>query len=205
MYDELLLFVQNKINEKCLIKFLNRIKDYKFITETDSIVLNYDKKDLILYKEDFLKNLPIDTQSTHTIDNNTFTIGYPDINNLDNFTFLKKIDGIEIQEKDYKYIPLSFYKRIKQYIIPYKNNLRNTYVYYVNEHHYSRFTCDKNIIINIIYLAFVYDYNTLIKDQVFLMKHFNFTRSDFDQINYNQYKDYVKVINKMTKDEQPAR
>ena len=68
MYDELLQYVQNKINEKGLIKFLNKVKSLKYITETDSINLNYKDRELIIYKENFLKNLPTDSISTHIVD-----------------------------------------------------------------------------------------------------------------------------------------
>tara|TARA_Y100000356_G_C11210904_1_gene263319 strand:+ start:303 stop:971 length:669 start_codon:yes stop_codon:yes gene_type:complete len=205
MYDELLQYVQNKINEKGLIKFLNKVKSLKYITETDSINLNYKDRELIIYKENFLKNLPTDSISTHIVDGHNVTIGYPDMDNYNTGSFLKEIDGEKITEKDYKHIPLSFIRKIKKHTSPFIQKLNDTYVYYINENYNSRFIYNQQIIINIIYFAFVYSYEALLRDQVFLIKNFNFTRVDFNDITYNQYKDYVKVMNKMTKDERASQ
>ena len=126
MYDELLQYVQNKINEKGLIKFLNKVKSLKYITETDSINLNYKDRELIIYKENFLKNLPTDSISTHIVDGHNVTIGYPDMDNYNTGSFLKEIDGEKITEKDYKHIPLSFIRKIKKHTSPFirtRNNL----------------------------------------------------------------------------------
>jgi len=76
------------------------------------------------------------------------------------------------------------------------------YVYYVNEKYNSGFLYHKDIIINIIYLCFVQDYDSLIQQQLLLMKQYNFTYQDFNNITINSINAYVKIINlKLNKDD----
>ena len=69
------------------------------------------------------------------------------------------------------------------------------YVYYVNDKYNSRFLYNKYIIINIIYLCFVQQHDSLIQQQLLLMKQYNFTYQDFNHISMNSVNAYVKIIN----------
>ena len=51
------------------------------------------------------------------------------------------------------------------------------------------------IIINIIYLCFVHDYESLIQQQLLLMQQYHFTYQDFNNLSINSINDYTRVIN----------
>jgi len=109
---------------------------------------------------------------------------------------------LDVNPNNYDYIPLSLVKKCTPYIKTYLNKLNEMYVYYVNEKYNSGFLYHKDIIINIIYLCFVQDYDSLIQQQLLLMKQYNFTYQDFNNITINSINAYVKIINlKLNKDD----
>ena len=57
----------------------------------------------------------------------------------------------------------------------------------------SRFFLNIDLIINIIYLAFVTSYKHLVQEQLFLMKEFNFTYETFSKLTPHEIKHYVKT------------
>ena len=208
-YDKLLLFVNKKIPSNNIIDFFKQCLDERFIEDSDCIKLQIDKKELIIYKDNFLKELPVAEQNTYNIDGYHITIGYPSTSLILPASCIKQIQHedtiLDINTTDYNNIPLSLVKKCTPYIKKYIKKLNNTYIYHVNKKYNSRFFYSKDIIIHIIYLCFVQNYNNLLEQQLLLMKQFNFTYQDFNYISYNNSRDYLKIINKsLNKNEQPS-
>ena len=205
-YDKVFSFITQKIPSKSIIDFLNKCKREKFIETNDCVKLDIDKKELIIYKDDFLKNLPNDNEDIYHIDNYKITIGYPRIDSTLPASCIKRIQYqnvfLDVNPNNYDHIPLSLVKKSMPYIQTYIDKLNDGYVYYVNKNYNSRFLYHRDIIINIIYLCFVQDYESLIQQQLLLMKQYNFTYQDFNNITINSINAYVKVINlKLNKDD----
>ena len=57
----------------------------------------------------------------------------------------------------------------------------------------SRFFLHDDLIINIIYLAFVSSYKAIIQEQLFLMKEYNFTYESFSKISFHELNHYLKA------------
>ena len=199
-YDKLLQVFNKKLPSKDIIDFLKKCIDERFTEDSDCIKLQYKKKELIVYKDNFLKQLPPPGQTIHRIDNYHITIGYPSTSLILPASCIKKIQHentvLDINTSDYNNIPLSLVKKCTPYIDKYMNKLNSTYVYYVNKKHNSRFTYSKEIIIHIIYLCFVQNYTILLEQQLLLMKQFNFAYQDFNHTSYNSIRDYLKIVKK---------
>ena len=205
-YDKLLQFINKKLPSVDIIEFLKQSIDEKFIEDSDCIKLQFDKKELIVYKDDFLKDLPFTDRTIYTIDKYHITIGYPTTSLILPASCIKKIQHgdvvLDINTSDYNNIPLSLVKKCTPYIEKYINKLNDTYIYYVNKKHNSRFTYSKEVIIHIVYLCFIQNYNNLLEQQLLLMKQFNFTYQDFNHTSYNSICDYLKIVKKsMSKNE----
>jgi hypothetical protein len=205
-YDKLLQFINKKLPSVDIIEFLNKCIDEKFIEDSDCIKLQFDKKELIVYKDDFLKDLPFTDRTIYPIDKYHITIGYPTTSLILPASCIKKIQHgdvvLDINTSDYNNIPLSLVKKCTPYIEKYINKLNDTYIYYVNKKHNSRFTYSKEVIIHIVYLCFIQNYNNLLEQQLLLMKQFNFTYQDFNHTSYNSICDYLKIVKKsMSKNE----
>jgi len=205
-FDKVFSFINDKLPSKNIIDFLKKCKAEKFIEKNDCIKLEVSKKELIIYKDNFLKDLPSDKENVYHIDNYKITIGYPNVNSTLDASCIKQIQYkdliLSINPNNYNNIPLSLVKKCTPYIEKYIDQLNNTYVYYVNDEYNSRFSYNKNIIINVLYLCFVQDYEGLLQQQLLLMKQFNFTYQDFNHIANNSINAYAKVINqKLNKDE----
>ena len=205
-YDKVFSYITEKLPSKNIIDFLEKCKAEKFIETNDCIKLDISKKELIIYKDDFLKNLPLDKEDIYHIDNYKITIGYPSTGSTLPASCIKRIQYqnifLDVNPNNYDYIPLSLVKKCTPYIKTYLNKLNEMYVYYVNEKYNSGFLYHKDIIINIIYLCFVQDYDSLIQQQLLLMKQYNFTYQDFNNITINSINAYVKIINlKLNKDD----
>ena len=56
-----------------------------------------------------------------------------------------------------------------------------------------RFFLNIDLIINVIYLAFVTSYKNLVQEQLFLMKEFNFTYESFSKLSPHEIAHYVKA------------
>ena len=205
-FDEVFSYITERIPSKNIIDFFKKCKAEKFIETSDCIKLDVSKKELIIYKDNFLKNLPSDTEDDYYIDDYKITIGYPNVNSMLPASCIKKIQYkdiiLNLNPNNYNHIPLSLIKKCTPHIEPYLHKLNNTYVYYVNDKFHSRFYYDMPIIINIIYLCFVQHYETIIQQQLLLMKQYNFTYQDFNSISINSINAYVKIINtKLNKDD----
>ena len=93
---------------------------------------------------------------------------------------------------DYNVIPITTYTELKPIINNYIDELKNVYVYSVGKVQ-SRFFLNTDLIINIIYLAFVTSYKHLVQEQLFLMKEFNFTYEAFSKLTPHEINHYVKT------------
>ena len=95
-------------------------------------------------------------------------------------------------QEDYNLIPAKLYNNLKETITEYIDNLENIFIYKVGKIN-SRFFLNKELIINIIYLAFVSSYKNLVQEQLFLMKEFNFTYDSFDKLSFLEINHYLKA------------
>ena len=200
-YNKLLSFVNTKLKSNNILDLLKNILNLKFVNKTDSINLTSNKTELIIYKENFLKNLPEYSETNINIDGATVTISYPSSKFISIGAFIKKIQKdnkcITITEKNYKYIPLTLIKQCYTHIYQYILKLENIFIYYINDSHNSRFRYTSDIINYIVYLGFVQDYDTLLKTQLIAMKNYNFMYQDFDKISLNDFKKYMQQIKKL--------
>jgi len=199
-YDQILQFIDKKLPSENIIDFFKQCISERFIDDSDCIKLQIKKKELIVFKKDFLTNLPSIEQTTYNIDNYHITIGYPTISLILPASCIKKIQHentiLDINTSDYNNIPLSLVKKCMPYIKKYIHKLNNTYIYYVSKKYNSRFIYSKEVIIHIIYLCFVQNYDHLLEQQLLLMKQYNFTYQDFNYTSYNSIRDYLKIIKK---------
>jgi len=181
-----------------LIDILNFIKDERFVEETSNIKLNYENKEVLIFTENFLINVPESNPTTHKIDDFIFTIDYPhivehtckpmhcirEIQYLDETFTFETID-------DYNKIPITTYKKIEPKINEYIKDLYNILIYQVGDIE-SRFILDIDLIIKIIYLAWVVSFKHLVEERLFLMKEYNFTYEAFDSMSYFEARHYLK-------------
>jgi len=205
-YKELVEFFIKKIPSKNVIEFLANLKAEKFTEENSAIKLTTNKGDLLIYKENFLKDLPTYSESNHIIDDYFITIGYPSIDFFSEASFIKKIEKngtiAFINKDNYEDVPLPLIKKCFPYINEYKEKLNNSYVYYINDEFNSRFSYNPDIIIYISYLCTIYSYENLLDEQLFLMHRGNFTYQDFNYITYDQFRRYITLLIKRLKNEQ---
>ena len=211
LYNKILDLVFELSNSTNIIDILHFIKQERFIEENSSIKLNYNDKELIIFKEDFLNNIPQNTSNTITHDNFTFTIGYPNIINYkcSSMYCIKKIEyngeeHILKTQEDYNLIPVTLYKNLKNEINKYINLLGDIYIYKIGSID-SRFLFNYDLIINIIYIAFVSSYKSIVSEQLFLMKEYNFTYETFDKLSFQELTHYlkagIKIINERNNSE----
>ena len=198
-FDEVFSYITERIPSKNIIDFFKKCKAEKFVKTNDCIKLDVSKKELIIYEDNFLKNLPCDTEGIYHIDNYKIIIGYPNINSMLAASCIKQIQYkdiiLNVNPDNYSHIPLSLIKKCTSYIETYLDKLNDTYVYHVNDEFCSRFSYNMTIIINIIYLCFVHDYESLIQQQLLLMQQYHFTYQDFNNLSINSINDYTRVIN----------
>ena len=181
-----------------LIDVLNFIKAERFEEENSNIKLNYQNKEVIIFAENFLINIPESNPTTHEIDGFVFTIDYPHIVEHtckpmhcirqiqylnETFTF-KTID-------DYNNIPITTYRKIESKVNEYVTDLNDILIYQVGDVK-SRFILDMELIIKIIYLGFVVSFKHLVEERLFLMKEYNFTYEAFDKMSYFETRHYLK-------------
>ena len=83
------------------------------------------------------------------------------------------------------------YRKLEPQIQKYIQELQNIKIYSVGEME-SRFMLNYELIIKIIYLAFVNSFRNIIDERLFLMKEYNFTYEAFDKLSYFEAKQYLK-------------
>ena len=195
--DTLFAYINKKSQSKNIIELLSFCKKNKYQDKTDSIKLNVNKKEIIIYKDNFLKRLPKYEEKKYKKDDFIITLSYPDSASLLKASCIKKIEyNNKSLDFDTTQIPLSLIKNCEKEIEYFINKLKNTYTYYINKTYNSRFSYNKALIINIVYLCFVQDYKSLLQQQLHLMRDYNFTYQDFNELSINTINTYVKLINK---------
>lgn len=181
-----------------LIDILNFIKDERFTENNSSIKLNYQNKEVLIFKENFLIDIPESNPTTHTVDDFIFTIDYPHIveHTCKPLHCIREIQSLNESFKfetidDYNNIPITTYKKIEPKINKYIEDLHNILIYQVGDVE-SRFILDIELIIKIIYLAWVVSFKHLVEERLFLMKEYNFTYEAFDSMSYFEARHYLK-------------
>ena len=181
-----------------LIDVLNFIKDERFAENNSSIKLNYQNKEILIFKENFLIDIPESNPTTHTVDDFIFTIDYPHIveHTCKPLHCIREIQSLNESFKfetidDYNNIPITTYKKIEPKINKYIKDLHNILIYQVGDVK-SRFILDIELIIKIIYLAWVVSFKHLVEERLFLMKEYNFTYEAFDSMSYFEARHYLK-------------
>ena len=196
-FDTLFTYINKKSSSNNIINFLLFCKNNRYKDKNDSIKLTANKKELIVFKDNFLKNLPIYEEKKYKKDEFIITLGYPDSNSLLKASCIKNIEynntSLDFTTTD---IPLSLVRKCEKEINYFLYKLTKIYTYYVNKKHNSRFSYDKTLIINIVYLCFVQDYESLLQQQLTLMRDYNFIYNDFNELSINTINTYVKLINK---------
>jgi|TARA_R110002051_G_scaffold323241_1_gene416206 hypothetical protein len=208
-YKELVEFFVKKIPSKNIIEFVTKLKAEKFIDDKSAVKLNTNKGELLIYKENFLKDLPTYSENNYIIDDYFITIGYPSVEFFSDASFIKKIERngtvAFITKDNHEDVPLPLLKQCAPYINEYKEKLNNSYVYYINDEYNSRFIYSVNVINYTIYLCMIYAYENLLDEQLFLMQRCSFTYQDFNNISYEQFRKYITLLIKSLKNEQPSR
>tara|TARA_Y100000310_G_scaffold325364_1_gene388728 strand:+ start:1154 stop:1846 length:693 start_codon:yes stop_codon:yes gene_type:complete len=181
-----------------LIDILWFIKEERFTEDNSNIKILYEEKEVIIFKEDFLIGLPDPNPTEHTIDGFTFVLDYPNI--IDDICKpMYCIKSISHQNEthnltsltDFNMIPIALYNKIYPEIEKYIQDLHNILVYKVVDVD-SRFFLHIDLIIKIIYLAFVTSFKNIVDERLFLMKEYNFTYEAFDKMSYLETRHYIK-------------
>ena len=61
-----------------LLDVLSFTKYERFVEENSNIKLNYNGKEVVIFKENFLTDLPTKKSESYTLDNFEYVIGYPE-------------------------------------------------------------------------------------------------------------------------------
>lgn len=196
---ELLDLLFTICNSRNILDIFNFLKHERFIEESASIRLIFDDKELLIFKEDFLLDIPVSNSTTHIIDDFTVSLDYPNIieYNCKPMHCIKSISyngetHILNCSKDYNIIPSTLYKKIVPHIQYYLDSLQNIKIYKIRDIE-SRFFLHIDSIIRLIYFAFVSEFKNLVDEKLFLMKEFNFTHEAFDNISFLEMKHYLKA------------
>lgn len=199
LHDKLLALIFKLSNSTNLLNILQFIKQERFVEDNSNIKISYENKEVLIFKENFLINIPEHSSKEIHYDGFNYTIGYPSFVNfkINPTHCIKKIsykgeEHILKTQEDYNLIPARLYNNLKEDITEYINNLQSILVYKVGRVD-SRFFLNKELIINIIYLAFVSSYKNLVQEQLFLMKEFNFTYDSFDKLSFLEINHYLKA------------
>jgi|3_EtaG_2_1085321.scaffolds.fasta_scaffold02612_8 hypothetical protein len=195
---ELLDLLFTICNSKNIIDIFNFLKHERFSEENASIKLIYEESELLIFKEDFLLDIPTPETKTHIIDDFSVSLDYPNIIDYacKPMHCIKSIsyngeDHILNSSKDYNIIPSTLYRKIAPHIQYYIDNLQNIKIYKIR-HIESRFFLHIESIIRLIYFAFVSDFRNLVDEKLFLMKEFNFTHEAFDNISFLEMRHYLE-------------
>ena len=200
---DLLCKLSNTTN---VIDILHFLKYEKFAEDHSTIKLTIDSKEIIVYEENFLLNIPELKPITISEGEFEFEIDYPSIIDYQCLPMycLKSISCDESKfifksRKDYNLIPVNIYNNIQSQIQPYIDDINNILFYKVGKYE-SRFFFDIRSILRTLYLTLVYSYKNIIREQLFLMKEYNFTYETFDNMSYVEVKHYLKEAVQQIKD-----
>lgn len=187
-----------------LIDILHFIKAERFIEDNSNIKLLYKEKELVIFQEDFLLDIPESSPSIHKFNDFEITLDFP---NIIDYTCkpMHCIQSISYKEEvldlksntDYNYIPKTLYDKLIPTINQYEETLNKIFIYKIGDIS-SRFFLDIDLIIKIVYLAFVTSYKNIIEERLFLMKEYNFTYEAFDKLSFHEVKQHLTAAIKNT-------
>lgn len=181
-----------------IIDILQFIRHERFVEETSSIKLIFNDKDLLIFKENFLLHIPESSPTTHTIDDITFYLDFPKIVDykcqpmhcIQSVSYDSEHYNMNSNE-DFSIIPITIYKKLEPQIDEYIKELEDIKIYSVRDIE-SGFMLNFELIVKIIYLAFVNSFKNIVDERLFLMKEYNFTYDAFDKMSYFETKHYLK-------------
>ena len=187
-----------------LLDVLSFTKYERFVEENSNIKLNYNGKEVVIFKENFLLNLPESSPTIHKVQDFEVTLDYPSIIDytckpmhcIKSIKYNNEIYNLE-KNTDFNLITKTIYDELKPKINEYEQELNNIYVYKVGNTN-SRFFLNIELIIKIIYLAFVTSYKSIIEESLFLMKEYNFTYETFDKLSFLEVRQYLLKAVKLT-------
>jgi hypothetical protein len=194
-----------------LVDVLHFIKNERFGEENSSIKLLYHNKEILIFKENFLLNIPDPSSSVHIIEDLEVTLDYPDIiehtckpmHCIKNINYNNETRYFKTNT-DFNIIPKTMYDKLKPMITEYEDSLNDIIIYKVGDIE-SRFFLDIELIFKIISLAFVTSYKNIIEERLFLMKEYNFTYEAFDQLSFLEVRQHltkaIKLINERNNSE----
>ena len=187
-----------------LLDILHFIKAERFVEENSNIKLVYHEKEIVIFEENFLLDIPESSPSIHKIEDFEVTLDYPNIIDytckpmhcIKSISYNNEVYNLN-SNADYNQIPKTLYDKLKPAIKEYEDNLSNTLIYKVGDIK-SRFFLDIELIIKIIYLAFVTSYKNIIEERLFLMKEYNFTYEAFDKLSFLEVRQHLTTAIKLT-------
>jgi len=192
-------------NSNNILDILSFIKEERFAEKNSNIKILYDEKELLIFKENFILNLPEPNPITHTIGEFKFVLDYPNViehtckpmHCIKCIKYKEEVHYVNTN-KDFNLIPKTVYNQLQPKIEEYIQELNKVLIYKVGSIT-SGFILNIDLIIKIIYLAFVTSFKNIIDERLFLMKEYNFTYEAFDKISFLQARQYltkgIKIIN----------
>ena len=199
LHNKLLDYIFSLCGSTNILDILHFIKQERFVENESNIKINYNNKEVIIFKENFLTDLPEREIQSYTYNDFEYFIDYPDIINYtcSSAYCIKKIkycgeEHVFNTVEDYNIIPVKMYSDLKPHVDEYLEALNNVKIYNVGNVQRG-FFLNIDLIINVIYLAFVTSYKHLVQEQLFLMKEFNFTYESFSKLSPHEIAHYVKA------------
>ena len=199
-YNECVDFTYTNLNCNNILDFLIRLKKLKFTGKESSIKLLYKDKDVIIFEDDFLTNIPEEKTLYKTIESYKVKISHPKIIS-GNISKLYCIHSLEMENDifefntiaDYNLLPLDVAAECDNEIKSIYHSFENCYLYYVNEEYNSRFLCENESILRTLNYALIDSYENLLKEQIFLMEKFNFSYTDFDSLDIQKARNFINI------------
>ena len=199
-------FIYDKLECTDIIDFFHKLKKEKFTNTNQAIKLAYKTKELVVFEENFLTNIPEPKILTETVKEYTLTVSAPRIINgelLSNHCIHSLHYNNETlnltTEEDYNLLPLQLAKGCEGKIKEIYSMFDNMYLFYLSKDYCSRFFLNQESIITAINYTFIDEPENMIKEQLFLMEKFNFNYRDFDYISFNKARKLlttgVKILN----------
>ena len=164
-YNECVDFTYTNLNCNNILDFLIRLKKLKFTGKESSIKLLYKDKDVIIFEDDFLTNIPEEKTLYKTIESYKVKISHPKIIS-GNISKLYCIHSLEMENDifefntiaDYNLLPLDIAAKCDNEIKSIYDSFENCYLYYVNEEYNSRFLCENESILRTLNYALIDSY-----------------------------------------------
>lgn len=199
-YTECLDYVYKELNCTCLIDFLIKVKQSKFTSVDASIKLSDKNKEILIFEENFLTNLPDKINYNKQIYDYTVTFTAPKIIDgyLNSVYCIDSIvyEGEELKLRtleDYNLIPFKIINNCKKDFTEIYERIQESFLYYINDEYKSRFLCNIDSILTVLSYTLIDSYENSLKEQLFLMEKFNFSYTDFDNMSLDRGKKFINL------------